>query len=133
MRYDAPVARTREIVEICRAVWRRERLEHDGPHYRIPLPADEGTGLGKPLRLVNHPVRERIPIALAALGPRDVALAAAASRTVPFVSKATAVPLAKAVARIMLGASIADLRAEGCCPARALGVNQQALGFFAAG
>ena len=76
VRYDAPVARTREIVEICRAVWRRERLEHEGRHYRIPLPADQGTGLGKPLRLINHPVRERIPIVLAALGPRNVALAA---------------------------------------------------------
>src|ERR687890_1308107 len=40
VRYDAPVARTREIVEICRAVWRRERLEHEGRHYRIPLPAE---------------------------------------------------------------------------------------------
>jgi F420-dependent oxidoreductase-like protein len=76
VRHDAPVARTREIVEICRAVWRRERLEHEGRHYRIPLPAGEGTGLGKPLRLINHPVRERIPIVLAALGPRNVALAA---------------------------------------------------------
>ena len=76
VRYDAPVARTREVVEICRAVWRRERVEHDGGHYRIPLPPEEGTGLGKPLRLINHPIRERIPIALAALGPRNVALAA---------------------------------------------------------
>ena len=76
VRYDAPLARTREIVEICRQVWRRERVEHDGRHYRIPLPADEGTGLGKPLKLINRPVRERIPIALAALGPRNVALAA---------------------------------------------------------
>jgi F420-dependent oxidoreductase-like protein len=76
VRYDAPLARTREVVEICRQVWRRERLEHDGPHYRIPLPAGEGTGLGKPLKLINHPVRARIPIAIAALGPRNVALAA---------------------------------------------------------
>jgi F420-dependent oxidoreductase-like protein len=76
VRYDAPVARTREIVEICRRVWRRERVEHDGRHYRIPLPPEQGTGLGKPLKLINHPVRERIPIALAALGPRNVALAA---------------------------------------------------------
>jgi F420-dependent oxidoreductase-like protein len=76
VRYDAPVGRTREVVEICRQVWRRERLEHDGPHYRIPLPAGEGTGLGKPLKLINHPVRARIPIAIAALGPRNVALAA---------------------------------------------------------
>ncbi len=76
VRYDTPLGRTREIVEICRAVWRRERVEHDGRHYRIPLPPDRGTGLGKPLRLINHPVRERIPIVLAALGPRNVALAA---------------------------------------------------------
>jgi alkanesulfonate monooxygenase SsuD/methylene tetrahydromethanopterin reductase-like flavin-dependent oxidoreductase (luciferase family) len=76
VRYDAPVARTREIVEICRAVWRRERVEHDGGQYRIPLPPEQGTGLGKPLRLINHPVRERIPIVLVALGPRNVALAA---------------------------------------------------------
>jgi F420-dependent oxidoreductase-like protein len=76
VRYDGPVARTREIVEICRQVWRRERVVHEGRYYRIPLPAEAGTGLGKPLKLINHPVRERIPIALAALGPRNVALAA---------------------------------------------------------
>jgi F420-dependent oxidoreductase-like protein len=76
VRYDAPVGRTREIVEICRAVWRRERVEYAGRHYRIPLPPEEGTGLGKPLKLINRPERERIPIALAALGPRNVALAA---------------------------------------------------------
>lgn len=74
--YDAPLARTREVVEICRSVWRREKVEHSGRKYRIPLPADEGTGLGKPLKLINHPVRERIPIVLAALGPKNVELAA---------------------------------------------------------
>lgn len=74
--YDAPLGRTRETVEICRAVWRRERLEHDGRHYTIPLPAERGTGFGKPLKLINHPVRERIPVLLAALGPKNVALAA---------------------------------------------------------
>lgn len=76
VRYDAPLARTREIVDICRQVWRRERVVHDGRHYTIPLPADQGTGLGKPLKLINHPVRERIPISLAAIGPKNVALAA---------------------------------------------------------
>src|ERR687894_888198 len=74
--YDAPLQRTREVVEICRQVWRRERLVHEGPRYRIPLPADQGTGLGKPLKLINTPVRERIPIMLAALGPKNVELAA---------------------------------------------------------
>src|SRR6476619_8225080 len=54
--YDAPLQRTREIVEICRQVWRRERLEHEGTKYTIPLPADQGTGLGKPLKLINTPV-----------------------------------------------------------------------------
>ena len=57
-------------------VWRRERLEYAGKHYTIPLPPDQGTGLGKPLKLINHPVRERIPVMVAALGPKNVALAA---------------------------------------------------------
>lgn len=74
--YDAPLGRTREVVEVCRKVWRREPLVHDGKHYRVPLPVDQGTGLGKPLKLINHPVREQIPISIAALGPANVALAA---------------------------------------------------------
>jgi F420-dependent oxidoreductase-like protein len=74
--FDAPLGRTREVVEICRKVWRRERLRYDGKYYQIPLPADRGTGLGKPLQLINHPVRERIPITIAALGPKNVELTA---------------------------------------------------------
>ena len=74
--FDAPLGRTREIVEICRKVWRRERLQYAGKHYQIPLPPDRGTGLGKPLQLINHPVRERIPITIAALGPKNVELTA---------------------------------------------------------
>ncbi|MGH3754130.1 MAG: LLM class F420-dependent oxidoreductase [Pseudonocardiaceae bacterium] len=74
--YTAPLGRTRELVEICRTVWRRERLDYQGRHYQIPLPPDRGTGLGKPLKLINHPVRERIPIVIAAIGPKNVALAA---------------------------------------------------------
>jgi F420-dependent oxidoreductase-like protein len=74
--YNAPVGRTREIIEICRMVWRRERVEYHGRYYTLPLPADQGTGLGKPLKLINHPVRERIPVVVAALGPKNVALAA---------------------------------------------------------
>jgi F420-dependent oxidoreductase-like protein len=74
--YDAPIARTREVIEICRQVWRREAVQHRGKHYTIPLPAEQGTGLGKPLKLINKPVRERIPILVAALGPKNVELAA---------------------------------------------------------
>jgi F420-dependent oxidoreductase-like protein len=72
--YDAPVGRTRELVEICRRVWRREVLDYQGRHYTLPYPG--GTGLGKPLKLINRPVRDRIPIVIAALGPRNVELAA---------------------------------------------------------
>jgi F420-dependent oxidoreductase-like protein len=75
--YHQPLVRTREVVEICRQVWRRERLVYEGRHFTIPLPAEQGgTGLGKPLHLINRPVRERIPIMLAALGPKNVAQAA---------------------------------------------------------
>jgi F420-dependent oxidoreductase-like protein len=74
--YTAPLARTREIIEICRKVWRRERLEYAGKHYTVPLPAGQGTGLGKPLKLINHPVRPRIPIVIAAIGPKNVELSA---------------------------------------------------------
>jgi F420-dependent oxidoreductase-like protein len=76
VRYDAPLGRTREIIEICRKVWRRERLTHEGRYYTIPLPPDAGTGLGKPLKLINHPVRERIPIVVAAIGPKNVTMTA---------------------------------------------------------
>ncbi|GFG98696.1 LLM class F420-dependent oxidoreductase [Mycobacterium timonense] len=74
--YDAPIGRTREVIDICRQVWRRETVRHEGKHYTIPLPPERGTGLGKPLKLINQPVRERIPILVAALGPKNVELAA---------------------------------------------------------
>ena len=73
--YDRPLARTREIVDICRRVWRREVLTNDGI-YQLPLPAEQGTGLGKALKLINHPVRPQIPIYLASLGDRNVELTA---------------------------------------------------------
>jgi F420-dependent oxidoreductase-like protein len=74
--FDAPLGRTREVVDICRQVWRRERVSYQGKHYQIPLPADRGTGLGKSLKLINQPVRENIPISIAALGPKNVELTA---------------------------------------------------------
>jgi F420-dependent oxidoreductase-like protein len=73
--YDKPVARTREIIDICRRVWRRERLTNDGL-YPIPLPEGRGTGLGKPLKLINHPQRADIPIWVAALGDKNVEMTA---------------------------------------------------------
>jgi F420-dependent oxidoreductase-like protein len=76
VRYDAPLARTREIVDICHQVWTRERVVHDGRYYHLPLPAGEGTGLGKPLKIIAKPVRDRIPIWIASLGPKNVEMTA---------------------------------------------------------
>src|SRR5438105_15115306 len=73
--YDRPVQRTREIIEICRMIWRREVVEYHGKTYTLPLPPEQGSGLGKPLKILTHPVRERIPIYLASLGDRSVEMA----------------------------------------------------------
>jgi F420-dependent oxidoreductase-like protein len=74
--FDEPVRRTRELIEICRQVWRRDDVTFAGDCYTVPLPPERGTGLGKALHLIDHPVRERVPIQIAAIGPRNVELAA---------------------------------------------------------
>ena len=71
--FDSPVPRIREVIEICRKVWRREIVTNDGKHYPLPLPEGQGSGLAKPLKILTHPVREDIPIVVAALAPRSVA------------------------------------------------------------
>ncbi|TDD23097.1 LLM class F420-dependent oxidoreductase [Nonomuraea diastatica] len=71
--FAKPLARTREYVEIMRKVWRREEpVTSDGSHYPLPLAG----GLGKPLKLITHPLRTDIPVYLGAEGPKNVALAA---------------------------------------------------------
>jgi F420-dependent oxidoreductase-like protein len=70
-RFDKPLARTREYVDIVRLALARERVEYHGTHYELPLP----DGPGKALKLTVHPARERIPVYLAAVGPRNVELA----------------------------------------------------------
>jgi F420-dependent oxidoreductase-like protein len=73
--YGKPLARTREAVAIVRSALRRDApLTHDGEVYQVPFPG--GTGLGKPLKLMMAPVRADVPIYLAAIGPKNVALAA---------------------------------------------------------
>jgi F420-dependent oxidoreductase-like protein len=75
--YANPLGRTREIVEICRDVWMREApLVHQGKNFTLPLAPDKGTGLGKPLKIIAHPVRSDIPIWIASLGEKNVALTA---------------------------------------------------------
>jgi F420-dependent oxidoreductase-like protein len=73
--FGKPLGRTREYVEIVRAAIRRELVEHKGAHYEVPYRGADATGLGKPLKLMLRPVRDEIPIYLAAIGPRNVALA----------------------------------------------------------
>ena len=70
--YDKPMPRIREYIEVCRMVWRREPVVYDGQTVHIPLPAGEGTGLGKPLKLINHPKRSDIPVFWASLMGKSV-------------------------------------------------------------
>jgi F420-dependent oxidoreductase-like protein len=75
--YTNPLGRTREIVEICRDVWKREApLVHQGKNFTLPLPVEQGTGLGKPLKIIAHPLRSEIPIWIASLGEKNVELTA---------------------------------------------------------
>ena len=74
--FGKPLAKTREYVDIVRMVWKRERpVEHKGEYYQIPYAGPDATGLGKPLKSILHG-RSDIPIYLAAIGPKNVALAA---------------------------------------------------------
>jgi len=70
--YDKPKARIEEYIDIVRMTLRRERVVYDGKTVTVPLPEGQGTGLGKPLKLINHPVRSEIPIWWASLMPLSV-------------------------------------------------------------
>jgi F420-dependent oxidoreductase-like protein len=84
--YDKPLTRVREIIEICRMTWRRERLEYDGKVFQLPLPRGQGTGLGKPIKMINTPVRAHIPIHVASLGAKSVEMCAElADGWIPFL------------------------------------------------
>jgi F420-dependent oxidoreductase-like protein len=73
--WGKPLAKTREYVEIVRAILRRDVLEHHGLHYDIPYSGDGATGLGKPLKLMARPLRTEIPIYLASMSPKSIELA----------------------------------------------------------
>jgi F420-dependent oxidoreductase-like protein len=70
-RFPKQLQRTREYVEILRKALARERLEYDGEIYTLPLP----DGPGKALKLTIAPVQDRIPIYIAAIGPKNTQLA----------------------------------------------------------
>jgi F420-dependent oxidoreductase-like protein len=73
--FPKPLGRTREFITLLRQMLKREGpVTFDGQHYQLPLKG--GSGLGKPLKLITKPLRDRIPIYLAAEGPKNIALAA---------------------------------------------------------
>src|SRR5262245_49371886 len=74
--WGKPLGKTREYVELVRSALRRDVVALEGEHYRIPYDGPGSTGLGKPLKLMLRPLRADIPIYLAAIGPKNVALAA---------------------------------------------------------
>lgn len=75
--YTKPLARTRETIDICRLTWAREApLTYDGSVFTLPLPPEQGTGLGKALKIIGHPVRPSIPIWVASLGEKNVEMTA---------------------------------------------------------
>ncbi|WP_060177773.1 LLM class F420-dependent oxidoreductase [Streptomyces sp. IMTB 1903] len=73
--YDKPLGRTRETVGLCRRIWRRETIDHHGIT-DMPLRPEEGSGLGKPLKILTRPVRDAIPVYIASLGPANVRMTA---------------------------------------------------------
>ncbi len=74
--YDKPMARIIDYINVCRIALRREPVVYDGQTVHIPLPAGQGTGLGKPLKIINHPVRPVVPIFWASVKGNSVAATA---------------------------------------------------------
>jgi F420-dependent oxidoreductase-like protein len=84
--YAQPITRLREVIDICRIAWSRERLAYDGKVFHLPLPKEQGTGLGKAIKMINTPQRPRVPIHIASLGPKSVEICAeSADGWLPFI------------------------------------------------
>ena len=74
--FRRPLGRTRDTVDICRKVWSGDKVTHEGKSVSLPLPVEEGTGLGKPLKFMNRMQRQDIPIVIASIGPSNVEMTA---------------------------------------------------------
>ena len=74
--YAKPLTRTREVIEVVRRMLAREVIEYEGDTVTLPLPEGQGTGLGKPLKMLTHPVRDRVPMHVASIGPKNVEMTA---------------------------------------------------------
>ncbi len=74
--YKRPVGRTRETIELVRRMLEREVIVHEGREFTLPLPPEQGTGLGKPLKMLTHPIRSTVPIHVASMGEKNVEMTA---------------------------------------------------------
>jgi F420-dependent oxidoreductase-like protein len=71
--FEKPMVRIREYIDSCRMIWKREQpFVYSGQTVNVPLPDGQGTGLGKPLKIINHPLRSEIPIWWASLMGKSV-------------------------------------------------------------
>ena len=119
--YDKPLGRTREVIDLMRRGLRREVLTNEGI-ITLPLPAGQGTGLGKPLKILTHPERDSIPIYVAALGEKSVEQTAAiADGWLPilfvpeYAGTVWGEALAKGAARRADGLGSLEIAAGGMC------------------
>ncbi|MFJ8359913.1 LLM class F420-dependent oxidoreductase [Streptomyces sp. NPDC093984] len=135
---SSPLTATREYVEVVRQVLRREApVELDGRFHPLPYPGPEGTGLGKPLKPITHPLRADLPVLLGAEGPKNVAqtvriadgwLPLYWSPTRPEVYGAALTDLREGfVVAPMARVKVCDDVAEGLLPVKAM------LGFYIGG
>ena len=75
--YGKPLKKTREYVQIVRDILQRDgKTSFEGEYYNLPYKGDDASGLGKPLKLIEQPLRSDIPIYLAAIGPKNIELTA---------------------------------------------------------
>ena len=89
--YSKPLSRTREYIKIIREIFQREnKVVFDGEFYNLPYNGPDSLNLGKPLKLIEPPLRNNIPIYLAAIGPKNIELSAeVADGWLPFMYSPT--------------------------------------------
>jgi F420-dependent oxidoreductase-like protein len=121
VKFDKPLSRTREYVEIVRKAMTRERLTHEGEHWTLPLPG----GPGKPIKLTVHPVRERIPLYIAAIGPKNLEQTGEIADGALLIFPAAEHLAETAIAPLRAGREKAGLTMEGfdVCPTLPLAVG----------
>ncbi|MFI6148037.1 LLM class F420-dependent oxidoreductase [Streptomyces sp. NPDC051109] len=122
VKFDKPLARTREYVEIVRKAMSRERLSYEGEHWTLPLPG----GPGKPIKLTVHPEREHIPLYIAAIGPKNLEQTGEIADGALLIFPAAEHLEATALTHIRAGREKAGLTMEGfdVCPTVPLAVGE---------